>query len=459
MSAEGLRAATEKMRADGQSEEAIRTFARAYEALEAGASGTLPDRDLEPVRDVPAAADLPARDPGAALDRVAVIKLNGGLGTSMGMTRAKSLIEAREGLTFLDVIVRQTLALRARHGIRLPLVLMNSYRTRDDTLAALERYPDLEADVPVDFLQHREPRIRADDLAPVEWPADPELEWCPPGHGDLYPALRSSGTLDALLDRGYRYAFVSNADNLGAVLDPGLLAWFAAEETPFAMEVVVGTELDRKGGHIARRRQDGRLVLRETAQADDPESFRDFRRWRYYNSNNLWMDLRAMAALLDAGDGVIELPLIVNRKPVDAGDPSSPEVIQLESAMGAAIGAFDGARAVCVPRTRFAPVKTTDDLLVLRSDVYRLDADARVQRDGAEPFVALDPEHFKTIADFDARFPAGPPSLAGAERFVVRGDVTFGAGVIARGSVEIEAPEGEALRVPDGAVLESAPSR
>jgi UTP--glucose-1-phosphate uridylyltransferase len=455
MTAEGLRAATEKMRADGQSEEAIRTFTRAYEALEAGASGTLPDRELEPVRDVPAAADLPARDPGAALDEVAVIKLNGGLGTSMGMTRAKSLVEAREGLTFLDVIVRQTLAIRARHGVRLPLVLMNSYRTRDDTLAALERYPDLEADVPLDFLQHREPRIRADDLMPVEWPADPELEWCPPGHGDLYPALRSSGMLDALIDRGYRYAFVSNADNLGAVLDPGLLAWFAAGEAPFAMEVVVGTELDRKGGHIARRRQNGRLVLRETAQADDPESFRDFRRWRYYNSNNLWMDLRAMAALLDAGDGVIDLPLIVNRKRVDPSDPSSPEVIQLESAMGAAIGAFDGARAVCVPRTRFAPVKTTDDLLVLRSDVYRLTDDARVERDGDEPFVALDPAYFATIADFDARFQAGPPSLAGAERFVVHGDVTFGAGVVARGAIEIAAPDGEALRVPDGAVLNS----
>jgi UTP--glucose-1-phosphate uridylyltransferase len=453
MSADGLRAATEKMRADGQSEDAIRTFARAYEQLEAGASGTLPDRELEPVRDVPAADELPARDPAAALDRVAVIKLNGGLGTSMGMTRAKSLIEAREGLSFLDVIARQTLGLRGRHGVRLPLVLMNSYRTRDDTLAALERYPDLKVDVALDFLQHREPRIRADDLMPVQWPPDPELEWCPPGHGDLYPALRSSGMLDALMENGYAYAFVSNVDNLGAVLDPGLLAWFAAEGAPFAMEVVVGTELDRKGGHIARRTEGGRLVLRETAQADDPESFRDFKRWRYYNSNNLWMDLRALAALLDAGDGVIELPLIVNRKRVDPGVDASPEVIQLESAMGAAIGAFEGARAVCVPRTRFAPVKTTDDLLVLRSDVYRLTEEARVERDGDEPFVALDPAHFGTIAGFDQRFPAGPPSLVECDRLVVRGDVTFGAGVVVRGSVELDAPAGETLRVPDGTVL------
>jgi UTP--glucose-1-phosphate uridylyltransferase len=331
---------------------------------------------------------------------------------------------------------------------------MNSYRTRDDTLAHLDRYPDLPADVPLDFLQHREPRIRADDLMPVDWPADRALEWCPPGHGDLYPALRSSGMLAALLDRGYRYAFVSNADNLGAILEPGILAWFADAEAPFAMEVVIGNESDRKGGHIARRPGTGRLVLRETAQADDAESFRDFRRWRYYNTNNLWMDLHALATLLDAGDGVIELPLIVNRKRVDASDPSSPEVVQLENAMGAAIGAFDGARAVCVPRTRFAPVKTTDDLLVLRSDVYRLTADGRVERDSDEPFVALDPDRFATIADFDARFPAGVPSLANSERFVVRGDVMFGAGVVVRGAVEVTAPAGESLRIPDGAVLE-----
>jgi UTP--glucose-1-phosphate uridylyltransferase len=453
VSAEGLRAATDKMRADGQPAEAVGTFERAYAALEAGARGTLPDREIEPVEDVLAAGDLPHHDPGAALDRVAIVKLNGGLGTSMGMTRAKSLVEARDGLSFLDLIARQTLALRARHGVRLPLVLMNSYRTRDDSLAALARYPDLRADVPPDFLQHREPRIRADDLTPVDWPDDPELEWAPPGHGDLYPALRSSGMLAALLDRGYRYAFASNADNLGAVLDPALLGWFAAEGVPFAMEVVAGTEADRKGGHIARRRADGRLLLRETAQADDPEAFRDYRRWRHYNSNNLWIDLGALAALLDAGDGTIDLPLIVNRKRI----PDGPEVIQLESAMGAAIGAFDAARAVRVPRTRFAPVKTTDDLLVLRSDVYRLTDDARVERSpartGDEPFVALDPEHFGTLAGFDARFPHGPPSLVACDRLVVHGDVAFGAGVVARGAVEVTAPAGEAVRIPDGAVL------
>ena len=148
----------------------------------------------------------------------------------------------------------------------------------------------------------------------------------------------------------------------------------AREQIPFLMEVVEGTEADRKGGHIARRRADGQLVLRETAQTppEDEESFRDYRRWRYYNTNSLWVDLRALADTLDERGGVLELPLIVNRKTVDPRDSDSTPVIQLESAMGAAIESFAGAALLLVPRTRFAPVKTTDDLLVLRSDAYRL---------------------------------------------------------------------------------------
>ena len=181
-----------------------------------------------------------------------MLKLNGGLGTSMGMTRAKSLLEVKDGLTFLDIIVRQVLDLRRRSGARLPLVLMNSFATRDDSLAALARYPELASDVPADFVQNKVPKLLADDLTPASWPAEPGLEWAPPGHGDLYTALVVSGMLDELLERGYRYAFVSNADNLGAVLEPRILAWMAREGHPFVMEVADRTEADRKGGHLAR---------------------------------------------------------------------------------------------------------------------------------------------------------------------------------------------------------------
>jgi UTP--glucose-1-phosphate uridylyltransferase len=448
--------AAEKMRADGLPEPAVAAFLDAMSRVGAGESGLLPDAVLEPVTSLARLEGLPSAPDTTALERAVAIRLNGGLGTSMALTGPKSLIEVRDGLTFLDIVARQTLALRDRYGVRLPLVLMDSFATREASLDALARYPDLAGDVPLDFLQHREPKLRADDLEPVEWPAQPALEWCPPGHGDLYTALRTSGILDALLERGYRYAFVANVDNLGAALEPSILAWFADQGVPFLMEVVAGTEADRKAGHIARRTTGG-LVLRESSQVppDDAGSFGDIERWRFYNTNNLWIDLEALAATLDRQGGYLALPLILNRKTVDPSDPASPQVIQLESAMGAAIGVFDDAGALWVPRTRFAPVKTTDDLLVVRSDVYVLTGDGRVVPEAAHtPFVDLDRRFFTRLPDFEGRFPAGPPSLRDCERLVVRGDVTFGAGVVVRGSVEVAAPEGTAHHVEDGTVLE-----
>jgi UTP--glucose-1-phosphate uridylyltransferase len=461
VSAEGLAACQEKMRRAGVAEPAIDTFTHYYRQLEAGETGMLPERELEPLESLPSAEDLSADEQVTreALDRAVVIKLNGGLGTSMGMTQAKSLLPVKDGLTFLDIIVRQVLALRRRHGARLPLVLMNSFYTREESLAALARYPELEADMLPDFVQNKEPKIRTDHLMPVEWPPDPELEWCPPGHGDLYTALVTSGMLDALLEAGYEYAFVSNSDNLGAVLEPRILGWLAAERVPFLMEAADRTPADRKGGHLACR-ADGQLVLRELAQTPDEDqaAFADVTRHRYFNTNTLWVDLRALARVLGERGNVLGLPMIRNRKTVDPSDPSSPEVYQLETAMGAAVSVFEGARAVRVPRERFAPVKTTNELLGLRSDCYVLTDDCRVvvspRRSGGPLFVDLDPEHYKLLDDFEARFPAGPPSLVDCERLVVRGDVVFGRGVVVRGSVELDRAADGRVTIEDGAVLE-----
>jgi UTP--glucose-1-phosphate uridylyltransferase len=459
MSDDGLTASTEKMRAEGLPDVAVDNFAYYYERLRAGESGMLPESDIEPVADVVDSGDLPEGD-GQALDRTVIVKLNGGLGTSMGMTKAKSLIEVKDGLTFLDITVKQVLKLRDDNDARLPLVLMNSFATRDDTLEALAQYPELEVDVPIDFLQGRVPKIRADDdLMPAEWPDDPAKEWAPPGHGDIYTAIVTAGMLEALLDAGYEYAFVSNSDNLGAVLDPRIVDWFAREDLPFAMEVTERTEADRKGGHLARRREDGRLVLRETAQTpdDDLDALQDTGRHRWMNTNNLWINLRALRSALDERDGVLGLPMIVNRKTVDPGDKSSPEVFQLETAMGAAIGVFDGAAALRVSRKRFAPVKTTNDLLGVRSDAYVLTDAFNVElapERGGPPFIDLDSDRYKLLGDFEQRFPAGAPSLVECERLEVDGDVAFGAGVVVRGKVKIEHDGGEQLKIEDGAVLE-----
>src|SRR5215212_6534681 len=252
------------MRAEGLPDIAIDTFAHYERLLREGDPGTLPESELEPLDDVQGSDDLPDAD-DADLERVVVLKLNGGLGTSMGMTKAKSLVEVKDGHTFLDVIARQVLHLRERHGARIPLLLMNSFATRDDTLEALERHPGLQLDgLPIDFMQGKVPKLLADGFEPVSWAADPTLEWAPPGHGDVFTSLASSGTL-------------------GAVLEPRILSWFAREGLPFASEVVDRTEADRKGGHLARR-ADGSLVLRETAQVPDEDqaAFEDTARHRFF---------------------------------------------------------------------------------------------------------------------------------------------------------------------------------
>ncbi|MFC8921892.1 UTP--glucose-1-phosphate uridylyltransferase [Cellulosimicrobium sp. NPDC057127] len=461
----GLTQSTDRMRDAGVAPAAIDVFTRFYRLLESGATGMVPESDVDPLTDVVRREDLdvPADDARAALERTAVIKLNGGLGTSMGMDRAKSLLTVRDAdpdrdhdaLTFLDVIVAQVRAARRATGARLPLLLMNSFRTQTDTLAALAPHDDLAVEgLPLDFLQNREPKLLATDLTPVDWPADPSLEWCPPGHGDLYTALYASGALRALLDAGYRYASVSNSDNLGAAPDAAMAGWFAASGAPFAAEVARRTPADRKGGHLVVRRSDGRLVLRETAQTpkDDQDAAADISRHRYFNTNNLWFDLEALAAELDRTGGVLELPLIRNTKTVDPTDPSSPEVVQIESAMGAAVEVFDGAVAIEVGRDRFLPVKTTNDLLVLRSDVYDLDDEYRFVARTDAPFVDLDGAHYKTIAGFDARFADGTPSLRGARSLTVRGDWTFGSGVTVVDDAALADPGGSS-RVPDGAVV------
>ena len=430
----------------------IAAFRRRLSQLSDGGSALLPASELEPLDDLPTLEGLPDPDEDAArevLDRLAVIKVNGGLGTSMGLDGPKSMLEVKPGHSFLDILAMQTRAIRRRFSARLPLVLMNSGSTRDPSLAALEPYDLGVGDLPPDFLQGFEPKLRADDHEPVSWPDAPELEWCPSGHGDLFTALTASGMRDRLLDAGVRWCFVSNADNLGAEPDPRLAAWIADAGVPFCMEVVRGTAMDRKGGHLARR--GGRIVLRESAQVpSDDDSFGDVEHWRYYNTNNLWFDLETLRDLQADDAAAPDLPLIVNAKTVDPTNRSSTPVVQLETAMGAAISSIAGARAVVVPRTRFAPVKTTDDLLITRSDRYTLsDAGTMQPLTETPPRVTLDPEHFKHVRDFEARFPAGAPSLRDAESLEVSGDVTFGADVVVQGSVRIEGPR----HVADGEVL------
>jgi UTP--glucose-1-phosphate uridylyltransferase len=460
MGSPGLEAAVAKMGDAGIDDVAIRTFAHYYRQLERGETGFIPEDAIEPV-DIPAMRDADVHPELAedALQKTVVIKLNGGLGTSMGMDRAKSLLCVRRGMSFLDIIARQVLHLRQKYDAPLPVLFMNSFRTSGDTIEALARYGELATPgLPLEFLQDREPRLLLDDLMPVTWPRDPELEWCPPGHGDIYPALRGSGLLDQLIELGYQYAFVSNSDNLGAVPDPEIAGWFAGTGSAFAIEAVRRTPSDRKGGHFARRRTDGRLILRETAQTlpEDRKALENLDRHRFCSTNNIWFDLRRMRDMLVTRDGVLGLPLIRNEKNVVAGDPATPKVVQIETAMGSAIEVFDDAQLIEVGRDRFVPVKTTNDLLVLRSDVYEIGPGFTLEQvAGDVPFVDLDADYYGVIDEFDKRFPDGAPSMRKASSLRISGDWTFGNAVEIIGNVALAAPR--AQRVPAASVLNDEP--
>ena len=445
----------ERMQDEGLPSVVVKTFRDQYTQLVKGRQGFIREADIQPVASLPDVEGFPAELAAigqTALPKTIMLKLNGGLGTSMGLDQAKSLLAVKDDMSFLDIVAQQAL------NLDIPVMLMNSFATRRDSLAVLKQYPDLRNGIPLDFLQHKIPKVTRDDLSPAEWPLDPGLEWCPPGHGDIYAALMTTGALDELLQAGYEYAFVSNIDNLGAVLDNAILGYVVKNELAFLMEATDRTEADKKGGHLARL-PSGQLILRESAQChpDDFDAFQDTSRHKYFNTNNLWLNLVAFEETMNAEDNILGLPLILNRKRVDPRDSRSTPVYQLETAMGAAISVFDEGKAIRVPRTRFAPVKTTEDLLAVRSDAYILTDDFRVipnpDRELGPILISLDPKFYRRIDDMEARLPWDVPSLVDCETLSIAGDVKFGRDISLRGSVQLENRSGRQVTIEDGATL------
>lgn len=430
-----------QMRKEQLPEMVIDNFCRYYRKLWDGDTGVIPERSILPVTAMENAEALPSKYHGIGeqyVPRTAIIKLNGGLGTSMGMKGAKSLLRVKSSLSFMDIIVRQARYL----DDQMPVLFMNSFSTRQDTMAVLEQYPELRSDIPNDFLQHKIPKVNAEDLSPAIWPENPRLEWCPPGHGDIYAALVTSNIIDRLLAAGYEYAFVSNADNLGAVVDPAMLGYFVEKRFSFMMEVADRTNQDKKGGHVAQLKSGGYL-LREVAQCadEDMHAFQDIERHRYFNTNNIWLHLPTVKDVMARHKGLLPLPMIKNKKTIDPRNAESAQVIQLETAMGSAISVFPHAGAIRVPRTRFAPVKSTNDLLAVRSDCYTLTDHYHVVPNPAcdvnKLNINLDSGYYKRIDDFERRFPFGAPSLVDCNSLLIKGDFNFGSDVKMKGSVSL----------------------
>ena len=450
-----------KMKKEGIPAQLIQIFSDYFSEISQLETGHIPEEDITPINE----SDLQHIDHlkkyeayGKSVAKAAIaIKLNGGLGTSMGMQFAKSLLPVKDKKTFLDITIQQALTMQKECGGALPLALMNSYNTHEDTINEL-RHMDGLSQLPLCFAQHKFPKIAQGTLMPAEYPENPEYEWNPPGHGDIFATLHLSGVLDTLIRQGRKYALVSNIDNLGATIDMRLLGYMAKENLPFLMEVTERTINDSKGGHLAKH-TDGRLILREIGQCAecDREHFQNIERHSYFNTNNIWINLLALKDNLTR-HGIPKLPLILSPKPVNPHDSASQPAYQVESAMGAAISYFPNAQAVITTRDRFIPVKQTEDLLKVMSDYYLLEPSGKLSlntnniSDNLQ--VRLDPKYYRTFDNIYDRFKDGIPSLTACSTLNIYGDIVFTPTLSLQGNVTIDNRTGNILHMPENLTLQ-----
>ncbi|KAI1828974.1 hypothetical protein DTO027I6_10241 [Penicillium roqueforti] len=390
------------------------------------------------------------------LNKLAVVKLNGGLGTSMGCVGPKSVIEVREGMSFLDLSVRQIEHLNRIFNVNVPFVLMNSFNTDHDTQSIIKKYEGHNIDI-ITFNQSRFPRISKDSLLPVPKSFDSPLQdWYPPGHGDVFESLYNSGTLDKLIELGIEYIFLSNADNLGAVVDLRILQHMVDSQAEYIMELTDKTKSDVKGGTIID--SDGNVRLLELAQVpkEHVNEFKSIKKFKYFNTNNIWLNVQAIKRVVEENE--LELEIIPNEKsiPADKKGDADQTVYQLETAVGAAISHFKNAHGVNVPRRRFLPVKTCSDLMVVKSDLYRLEHGQLVMDPnhvGGVPVIKLGSD-FKKVSDFHKRV-ARIPHIIELDHLTVTGPVNLGRNVTLKGTVIIVASDGSTIDIPHGSVLEN----
>jgi len=401
-------------------------------------------------------ADLANSEAVEYLNKLAVVKLNGGLGTSMGCVGPKSVIEVRDGMSFLDLSVRQIEYLNRTYDVNVPFVLMNSFNTDADTANIIKKYEGHNIDI-MTFNQSKYPRVLKDSLLPAPKSSDSQIsDWYPPGHGDVFESLYNSGILDKLIDRGIEILFLSNADNLGAVVDLRILQHMVDTKAEYIMELTDKTKADVKGGTIID--YEGSVRLLEIAQVpkEHVNEFKSIKKFKYFNTNNIWMNLRAVKRVVENNELAMEI--IPNEKsiPADKKGEADLSVIQLETAVGAAIRHFRNAHGVNVPRRRFLPVKTCSDLMLVKSDLYTRQHGQLVidpNRFGPAPLIKLGSD-FKKVSSFQSRIPS-IPKIVELDHLTITGAVNLGRGVTLKGTVIIVATEGSTIDIPPGSILEN----
>ncbi|MCF7901585.1 UTP--glucose-1-phosphate uridylyltransferase [Candidatus Woesearchaeota archaeon] len=430
----------ELMKKDNLPDFVIKNFIRLYEATLKNEAGHIREFCIKPVIDLKEYENIKQYENIGKenIGKIILGKLNGGLGTSMGLDKAKNLLEVKKGFNFFDVFRMQIDRFKEFEDIDIPLVLMNSFNTNKDTLEYFENYDDVNIH---SFLQFKHPKIYKDSLHPVK-EMDEKFIWNPPGHGDFFAALHDCKLLDHFLDEGYEYIFVSNGDNLGAVIDYSILGFIISNNIDFLMEVVKRTPSDKKGGHLVLRKSDNKLVLRESAQvhSDDKEHSENIVKHSFFNSNNLWINLKSVKKILEENNNCLNLPLIRNEKNINPQNLKSEKVFQLETGIGCAIELFPNSEALVISKERFAPVKKCSDLLALWSDIYIFNKHSQLvispKRSLSPIVIELDDVYFKMFNDFNSRFSV-VPSLIDCTSFSIKGDFLFNKNVKFVGDVKL----------------------
>ncbi|XP_003740715.1 UTP--glucose-1-phosphate uridylyltransferase [Galendromus occidentalis] len=414
----------------------------------------LPATAIKEYKTLPEPADAKLKE---MLSKLVVVKLNGGLGTSMGCQGPKSAIPVRNDLTFLDLTVQQIEYLNKTYDCEVPLVLMNSFNTDEDTNKILRKYKGFKVQI-FTFLQSRYPRINKETLMPITTSLmNPGVEdFYPPGHGDFYESFVNSGLAEHFLKEKREYVFISNIDNLGATVDLNILNCLLhpteGEKPEFVMEVTEKTRADVKGGTLIGYEK--RLRLLEIAQVplDHVDEFKSVKKFKIFNTNNLWIRLDRIKQAVETH--ALSMEIIINHKHLDDGT----NIVQLETAAGSAIKDFSNSFGINVPRSRFLPVKKTSDLMLAMSNLYAM-RNGSLQMSPLRafptvPLIKLGDGHFAKVREFLKRF-ASIPDILELDHLTVSGDVTFGKGVVLRGTVIVIANHGDRIDIPPGAILEN----
>jgi UTP--glucose-1-phosphate uridylyltransferase len=393
-------------------------------------------------------SSLPSPKPSRTalqLSKLVVGKLNGGMGTSMGCVGPKSLVKVRDNKSFLGLILEQIESLNREWSQKIPLLLMNSFYTHEKTQAHLSNL-NFSSEI-IGFQQNKFPRLHAEDLSPLTTSKWGEQAYYPPGHGDFYQSIWQQGILQKFIDEGREILFISNADNLGAVVDPIILNYMDEFNVPFLMEVTAKTPADVKGGTLYQ--QDGKLKLLEIAHVPDDkvDEFYDPKKFKIFNTNNIWLNLVALNNRLKKGP--LELSVLVNRKNVE-----EIPILQLETAIGSGLECFEGAVGLSVSRERFLPVKKTDDLLLVRSNLFSLNngklARNPQRKSASLPIIELG-DFLQNIENFQNSFPV-IPDLVNLEELKIKGAVRFEGAAFLQGKVYLQGLK-NVLTLPAGVVI------